>query len=157
MKKLILMLMLSVVATAASGKGVQRLNSPDGKLVVEVNLGQEITWSLSREGVMLLEPSAISMTLDDGTVFGGGEKLRKVTRREVKTTQTPLYYTKAAVPEAYREMTLAFKEFSLVFRAYDEGVAYRFVAFILRDDIAVVLDVCRLDKSAVYNRHKPES
>ena len=35
MKKLILMLMLSVVATAASGKGVQRLSSPDGKLVVE--------------------------------------------------------------------------------------------------------------------------
>ena len=131
MKKLILMLMLSSVAllaTAASGKGVQRLNSPDGKLVVEVNLGQEITWSLSREGVTLLEPSAISMTLDDGTVFGRGEKLRKISRRDVKTTQTPLYYTKATVPEAYREMTLAFKEFSLVFRAYDEGVAYRFVA-----------------------------
>ena len=132
MKRLFITLFLSAscaIALAASGKGVQRLNSPDGKLLVEVNVGQNICWSLSREGVTLLEPSAISMTLDDGTVFGRSSRLRKVSRREVRgLVHTPLYYKKATVPESFSEMKLVFKDFSLVFRAYNEGVAYRFVA-----------------------------
>ena len=126
---MLLLLLACSTAVAAPKKDVQRLASPDGKLVLEVNVGQAVTWSLSREGVTVLEPSAISMTLEDGTVFGRNETPRKVSFKEVKkSVLTPVYYKKARVPEAYREMTLGFREFSLVFRAYDEGVAYRFVA-----------------------------
>ena len=129
-KSIMLLLLLALsTAVAAPKKDVHRLASPDGKLVLEVNVGQAVTWSLSRDGVTVLEPSAISMTLEDGTVFGRNETPRKVSFKEVKkSVLTPVYYKKARVPEAYREMTLGFREFSLVFRAYDEGVAYRFVA-----------------------------
>ena len=132
MKRFLIALLLWVVASgaavAAQKKDVQRLVSPDGKLSLEVTVGQQVTWSLSREGVTVLEPSAISMTLEDGTAFGRNEAVRKVARREKKSVLTPVIYDKSQVPEAYREMTLGFKEFSLVFRLYDEGAAYRFVA-----------------------------
>ena len=133
MRKILLTVLLPLIALgsamAAQKKEVQRLESPDGKLVLEVNVGQQITWSLSREGVPVLEPSAISMTLGDGTVFGRNEPYRKVSRDEVrKSVVKPVIYHKSRVSEAYKELTLFFKEYNLVFRVYNEGAAYRFVA-----------------------------
>lgn len=122
-----LALILSVSAMAAPKQPV--LNSPDGRITVSVSVDGGVTYTVSKDGVQLLAPSGISMTLSDGTVYGGPQaKLQKVTRRSVNTVLPAVAYKKAQVSEKYNEMTLKFKTFSLIFRAYDEGVAYRFVS-----------------------------
>lgn len=86
--------------------------SPDGRTSAGITLGDRITWTLVQDGVRLIAPSVISMTLTDGTVYGP-DKLRKAVK---------------AAGADYNELTFVFPKYDLVFRAYNEGVAYRFVS-----------------------------
>lgn len=122
-----LALILSVATTAAPKQPV--LNSPDGRITVSVSVDGGVKYCVSKDGVQLLAPSGISMTLSDGTVYGGPQaKLQKVSFKSIDNVIPAVAYKKAQVPEKYNEMTLKFKAFSLIFRAYDDGVAYRFVS-----------------------------
>ena len=129
MKRLITIcaLALLTVAAAAAPK-VYDLASPDGKLKIAVENGEGVTYTLSYDGDMLIDRSEINMLLTDGTIYGGVQKAPKVTRRTVNQTLPAVTYKKAQVVDNFNEMTLKYKEFSIVFRAYDEGVAYRFVS-----------------------------
>ena len=103
------------------------LKSPDGKIVVTVAEGNHVTYSVEREGIRLLAPSQISMTLVGGYVYGGKDSF-KVSRKSVDQTLPARNFKRAQVRDHYNEMTLSTSAYSIVFRAYDDGVAYRFVA-----------------------------
>ena len=111
----------------AEGKDYKLL-SPSGELAVCVSVDAQTCWSVEMQGVRVLEPSPLSMTLEDGTVFGKDAKTRKALRRSVKRTVTPAVYRQAQVRETFNELTLQFKGYAIEFRAYDDGAAYRFVA-----------------------------
>ena len=119
------------VLTAASSSAKDRnyeLKSPDGTISVKVCAGSAITYSVSEDGQELISPSPISMTLSDGTVYGKDDAVRKAAKRTVKDAIPAPFYKKSEVIENYNELSLTFKEFSLVFRAYDQGIAYRFIS-----------------------------
>ena len=105
-----------------------KLQSPSGELSVEIKAGAQLQWSVSMVGTRVLEPSAISMTLEDGTVFGKDVKVKKAARLSVSRTVKPVVYRQEEVPEAYNQLTLKCSGYSVVFRAYNDGAAYRFVA-----------------------------
>lgn len=102
------------------------LESPDGNIRVEVNAGSKIEYSVSRQGVELITPSEISMTLDNGSVLGENGKLKKAVKRSVDEKVPTLVYKKAEVRDNFNELSLQYKDYSVIFRAYDSGVAYRF-------------------------------
>ena len=106
------------------------LSSPDGRIVTEVSTGDGLKYSVSRDGVALLTPSEISMTFDDGTMFGGtSDKVRRVRRGAHDVKGIPaMNYKKACVDDVYNFLTLEFKGYNVEFRAFDNGVAYRFVS-----------------------------
>ena len=68
------------------------------------------------------------MKLSDGSIFGDGKAFKNVSRAKVDNLLDASFYKKSQVRESYNELTLTFKNFKLVFRAYDAGVAYRFVS-----------------------------
>ena len=122
----ILLCCCTVGAFAARSKSTaQTLKSPDGRIVVTFDA---FKYSVTADGVQMLAPSAISMTLTDGTVYGGKAQLVKAYRKSVDETFDTPVYKKASVRNRYNELTLRYKAFDLVFRAYNEGVAYRFVS-----------------------------
>ncbi len=128
-RKLILTVLFACMALDLSAaEKVYKLQSPSGKLEVEVSAGTQTTWAVAMDGTKVLEPSALSLTLDDGTVFGRDVKVRKAVRASVDRNVTPVVYRQARVHEACNELTLRCKGYSIVFRAYDDGAAYRFVA-----------------------------
>ena len=104
------------------------LASPDGKLQVMVETGDGIHYSLVHDGDLLVGRSEIGMYMTDGSKFGGLEQVKKASTRGVDQTIKAILYKKAEVVDKFNELTLKFKEFSLVFRAYDDGMAYRFVS-----------------------------
>ena len=129
MKKLFIALCLSVLALSAAAAPKQySVSSPDGKLVVKVYTGENLSYAVSAEGTCLVAPSEISMTLSDGTVYGGAAKVQKVATTKNDKIIRPVVYKKAEVRDCYNELALTFKDFILYFRAYDSGVAYRFVS-----------------------------
>ncbi|MFW5947144.1 MAG: glycoside hydrolase family 97 protein [Gemmatimonadota bacterium] len=113
------------------------LASPDGRITVAIETGEVLTWSVTRDGVPLLRPSPISVTLSSGRFPGPGAAARKTERRSVDTVIRPVVPEKnAVVPDRYEELRLAFDDGALIVRAYDDGVAYRFVTE-LADSVTV--------------------
>ena len=116
-------------ATPSFAKDVNyRVTSPDGHISATVMVGEDIRYSVSRNEQTLIAPSTISMDLSDGTVFGRNDKVRKTVRTSFDETFSTVAYKKSEVRDNYNQILLNFKEFSLIFRAYDDGVAYRFVS-----------------------------
>lgn len=100
--------------------------SPDGRISVFISVEDEISYTLKADGKVLMEKNRISMNLDGGIVFGKGDKVRKAVTASISQTHTPVIYKKNKVQDNFNELTLSFKEFDLLFRAYDDGFAYRF-------------------------------
>ena len=138
MKPLFFILLLSAFTATAKTYSVE---SPDGRLHVEVGTGESLTYCISLDEDKLVQESEIAVILDDGTVYGGNAKVRKVSRRSVDEDLFSSFYKKARIENAFNEMTLKFSDFSLVVRAYDVGSAYRFIShskhpFIVNDEKA---------------------
>lgn len=104
------------------------LTSPDGKLRSLISTKGNISYDLSLDGKVLVASSKASMTLENGEVWGQNSKLRRSSTTKVNNIiQSPIY-KKANVEDQYNELTLSFdKGWNLVFRLYDDGMAYRFV------------------------------
>ena len=126
MKKIILLAAVIATAFVAQAKDYV-LKSPDGKIVVTVGSGDHVSYAIERDGIKLLAPSQISMTLVGGYVYGGKDSF-KMTRKSVDQTVPAQNFKRAKVRDHYNEMTLSTGSYDIVFRAYDDGVAYRFVA-----------------------------
>ena len=117
------------------------LSSPDGRLVVDLKAGDQISYSLSCKGTPVMAPSTVSIQLADGTVYDGSVRFERAMPRSVDGSFEARVYKRAVVKERYNELTLRYKTFDLVFRAYDAGIAWRFVSrskkdFIVRDEQA---------------------
>jgi len=99
------------------------------KLKVAVSIQNDIRYSILSENDEMISPSVISLTLDDGSSFGKNSHLKKQTVKEINETIPTVIYKKKQVSNHCNEAVFEFKEnFNLIFRVYDDGVAYRFVS-----------------------------
>ena len=123
-RKILLFMLLCAAAAAALNAAEYQLASPDGKVQAKVVSDKGTTYSLSYDGRALIVDSPLSMTLSDGTVWGAS-KVRKAIRKSVDEPVKATFYRKAVVDNAYNELNLDYGTYNLVFRAYDDGFAYR--------------------------------
>ncbi|MBP1676156.1 MAG: Retaining alpha-galactosidase precursor [Bacteroidetes bacterium] len=104
------------------------LSSPDSRLTAEIRIGQTIDYSVSHNGDVMLAPSAVAMQLGDGVVLGAKPVLIKSVKRSADNVIRASVYKKSIIQDRYNELTLNFKgNYQLVFRAYNDGIAYRFI------------------------------
>ena len=83
--------------------------SPDGCISLEIKAGDNCAWyRVVLDGKQIVSPSPLSMTLDDGTVFGRG-KPRKVQR-------------------SAGTLVLQYDGYSLEGKAFDDGIAWRWTS-----------------------------
>ena len=127
--------------------------SPDGILKASIVVADEITNSISKDGNDIIVPSEISMSFSDGTSFDPNG-YRKVSRQTVDNILNAPFYKKSYVRENYNELTLTFKTFKLIFRAYDEGVAYRFQS-LKKGEYDVVEEIAEFAFPADWNAWIP--
>ncbi len=121
------------------------LESPDGKLKIGVNLGESIQWSIQHEYDIVLDWSAISLSIKNGSVLGQNPRLLGSEKESVDEFLPSPLYKKREVTDRYNALTLSFAgNFSLIFRAYNEGAAYRFVTSI-PGDIHVAWESCNFN------------
>ena len=133
-----LMLLFCGIFCANAAPKSYTLSSPDGKISVEIKADDNLSYLVRHEGEVIVAESEISMTLADGTVIGASPRISSAKRKHVtEVIDAPLYRQKSFVSEA-EEIVLKMKNgFSVRFRAYDDGVAYRFETS--RKDETVIL------------------
>lgn len=139
---LLLMVLLPIIGYAQK---TWTLKDVSGKINVNIIVDKDIRYQVTHEGDVMVDFSPISLTLMNGQTLGVKPRLKNVKRRTVAGTIHPLVYKKAAIKDEYNELTLNFRDgYSVVFRAYEDGVAYRFTTH-LKDSLFVA------DEQAVFN------
>jgi len=128
MKKILVLVAALLPMLAAAAPKSFTLNSPNGRIVATIERGKTITYSLAFDGKPVLNPSAVAMDLKEADDFNGKAKFQKaITASEDELIPT-VAYKRAVVRNHYNALTLRYKTFDLELRAYDTGLAYRFVS-----------------------------
>ena len=127
-KKIVSILPVLCICTGLFAKDY-KVASPDGKIAVTVSTGESITWSLDAGGRQVISPSEISFRLSDGRIWGGKVKPSKVVSGQVDQVLDAPLYRNSKVADRHNSLKLNFKGgWSLEFRVYDDGAAYRFAS-----------------------------
>ena len=165
MRPLLLLLTCAVLLPGTAYAVAPRhfeLASPDGHLRLGVDAGPQITYTLDRDGVSVMAPSGLSVQLADGTAYDGSVRFEKALRRSVDDSFATPVYKRSTVRDHFNELTLRYKTFDLVFRAYDAGVAWRFVSrakagFTVRDEQAEFRFAEDVEATVPYVRHDSQA
>lgn len=127
-KKKYAIIAIFFICVGASAQKKYDVVSPDGKLKVNVAVDKTVHYTVVHETDTVLHPSAISMETDTYT-YGKASRIKKALRRSINQTIASPFYKREAVKDHYNELQILFKEnFSLTFRVYDDGMAYRFAS-----------------------------
>lgn len=107
-----------------------QLQSPSGDLAITLDTDAGLRWSVSYKGETVIAPSEIGMELVEGGDITRDIQVKSHNRSQVDNWLEPVVALKSArVREHYHQLALRFDNgFGLDLRAYDDGVAYRFVS-----------------------------
>ena len=134
------LVLLAVTGGIANARDY-KLTSPDGQVAVTVSVGDSLTWTVSRASEQLLKPSAIGLDIRDL----GGKALTSTLRVVSARSRSVDELLDVAVPTKFSTIRDYFNELRLrfgggwgvTFRAYDNGVAYRFETEFKKDAVHV--------------------
>ena len=103
------------------------LQSPNGKLTVEIETKGQLSYTLKHNSQTLLDKSPIGLLLED-KILGEDIKISRIKRNSsVKEHIVSPHYRLPSFEVTYNELNLKFKgNYGIIFRAYNEGIAYRF-------------------------------
>ena len=117
---LISTLLLAAAMPAAAAQF--SLKSPDGRITADVD--RSLVYTVSLDGRQVFT-GTVAITLADGAVVNSVRSPRYIS---VDTEVPSPLYRSATVKDRYNQLTLtASKDWMVEFRAYDDGVAYRWV------------------------------
>ena len=145
MKRTLLLALLLVSIAYHSFAKEYKISSPDNKISVTVNVGTDIKWSATREGKEIINNSKIAMILADGKILGENAKVRKASVSQLNDIIRPVVANKRSeIPDNCYILTISFVSgFSIEFRAFNDGVAYRFKTS-MKDEITVKNEISEL-------------
>lgn len=110
--------------------------SPDKNIKMNISVDKKIEISIFNNNRVVLDDSPIGMTVGNSEI-GLYPKVTKSEEKSVDNWLNPVVKVKSErIREYYNELTLNFKGgYSVQFRVYNEGAAYRFLTFLDGDVI----------------------
>ncbi|MHC1776409.1 MAG: glycoside hydrolase family 97 protein [Lentimicrobium sp.] len=115
-----------------------KLESPDKNMVLNVTTGDSLVWSVSYKGILVIELTGIALDIAGFPECGRVFKNERAVKASASADLVSVVPNKdRSIRDEYNQLTLRFRNgFSVEFRAYDEGVAYRFTTA-LKSDVKV--------------------
>ena len=137
-RRVILALLLSPLLPAtALAVDVHKVSSPDGKISVTIQATNGLAYAVELDGAPLLAPSRLGLAFEDGMKLGENVQVIDAKIRANNTSWKDDFGRFRTVKDRYRELTVRLREnrpalaeavdFSVLVRAYDDGVALRYV------------------------------
>ena len=142
MKKLAVIACALLLCAEAFAMKSYTLLSPNGKLEVTISAEPNLSYSVKCNGDEVLAPSQIGLKVYEGATIGEKVVVKKVKRTSVNTEIATKFYFRDVIKDHYNALRIDFAaRYAVEFRAYDEGVVYRFVTnfksdFKLENEIA---------------------
>ncbi len=136
----------------------QSLLSPGGALRIQIQTSPALSWQLFLRDEPLTQPAPLSLTVEGMEVLGNNPVVLKSETQSIQRNARPDVRQKSAtIPESFNELTLTFKgDWGVVFRAYDEGIAYRFFTTFQKEQVFVTEEVCAFRPAGCKSYYFPE-
>jgi alpha-glucosidase len=121
-------ILISAICNYGRAQKPVELLSPDGNIKLSVDLKDKICYTISNSKGILLQNNEIQLHLRN-EILGKNPKLTSRKQTFADTRITPVVPFKfSTVENRYNQLLLNFKgNYSLEFRVFDDGVAYRFI------------------------------
>jgi alpha-glucosidase len=105
------------------------ISSPDNSIDVDISVKKIFSYSITLDNMIIVEPSIIDMELMNGKKLSDDLSIQSTKIHSVNEIITsPVPDTRRNIPDIYNELLIQFKQnFSVVFRVYNDGVAYRII------------------------------
>ena len=128
----------------AHSQNAVEILSPDGKIKVAIQANSGLSFGVIYDNNIVLKPSQINFVLNNGHSLSGNLSLKKLSRRSINSVIVSAVPEKRLhIPDHFNELTIRFRQpMSVVFRVYNDGLAYRFLTHI-NDSIIVQEETAR--------------
>ena len=154
---LALLLALFSLGESAMAQSNYSLRSPDQRIEVRVRAADRLSYDVLLNGSLLLQNSTLSMKINNANL-GAQPRVRATKQRsENKEIVSPVPQKSVRIREHYNELRLEMAgDYAVVFRAFNEGVAYRFETSSTQNQAKVDAEEARLNFAGDYNVYYPK-
>jgi len=141
----ILLPLLLGPAAHAGAQAPYALRSPNGRIEVKITTGDRLRYDVALAGEALVEGASLSLDVDR-TVLGLAPKVRTAKPLRIdRVVEPPVARRAAKLAERCNELRLELEgQYAVVFRAYDDGVAYRFETTLPKPEVKVYAEEASL-------------
>lgn len=156
-KALSVVALLLCMAGNAAAQSNYSVQSPNKKIEVKVRAGDRLSYDVLVNGRAVLQDSALTLKVEQQTL-GLNPKVRAAKTRSHDQVLAPVVRQKfAGVRENYNELRLEFEgRYAVVFRAYNEGAAYRFETTLQQGEVKVYGEEAGFNFADNYTVYYPE-
>ena len=149
--------LLSVTVGASARQSDYRVTSPNRKIEVRVGTSGRLSYDVSVNGKTLLRGSTLSLDVEH-RALGLNPKVLRATPRSHDAWVEPVVRQKSArIRDAYNELRVEFDGgYAVTFRAYDEGVAYRFETALPQAEVKVYGEEAGFNFAGDYTAFYPQ-
>ncbi len=154
----LIFVLLGLMATRVfAADSIPKLTSPNGLIAVDVRLGDRIRYDVTVNENPVLKDSTLSLKIDAVTL-GLAPQLKFATPGTHDGVLKPVVRQKAAeLRDHYNELRLEMEGgYAVVFRAYNEGVAYRWETALPTAEVKVFGEEVELNFTDNYFVYYPE-
>ncbi len=139
MKRILPLFILLFTAAAPSQAKDFILKSPGGNNELRISCGSTISFSLWNNQSEVMTVSNLQLDLKDIGILGQNVKVQKANYSKGDESISVTVPTKfSTIRDQFNQLEIVFKgNYRLVFRAYNNGVAYRFVTDLKQDSVFV--------------------
>jgi len=137
-KSFLSVLPLCLLAVVTAAQSSYDLRSPDSRVEVRIRTVHGIRYDVVFNGTALLQDSSLSMDIDHKVLGTEGKVVSSRERHNEQVLEPVVRQKFARIRDNYNELRLEMEgDYSVVFRAYNEGVAYRFETALAAEKVKV--------------------
>jgi alpha-glucosidase len=155
-KKAVIVLTALMLVGSAVAQSSYSLLSPNKQIEIKIQAGDRIQYDVLFKGMPVLQKSTFSIDIDHNTL-GWQPRVKSAKPRSYDGTLEPAVRQKfAKIRENYNELRLDMEDnYAVVFRAYDEGTAYRFETSLPQNNVKVYQEEVSLNFAGDYSAYYP--
>ncbi len=115
-----------------NASGPLALQSPDGRIAVQLTAAGPLNYAVSVDGRRILNDSRLGLKFRDGVELGRDVEVVKAIRSSTDKTWEDPFGKRRQVRDHYNELRLALvekssgKKFEVIFRAFNDGIGFRY-------------------------------
>jgi alpha-glucosidase len=137
--KAILMLMPAFCLTSvAIAQSSYDLRSPDNRIEIRIRTAKGVRYDVLLKGKVLLEDCTLSLDIDHKTLGPEAKVLNSKERSSNQVLEPPVRQKFVKIRENFNELRMEMEGgYAVVFRAYNEGAAYRLETILPQEQVKV--------------------